>query len=194
MSVCAMGGVLARLRRQILGTTCRHPPTIMPVTSTNNTGVDPRSSAAPSCGGAITVLGGRMGRIGRWNPARVPMMEIEEEAHNQRDQDKRRPAIFRAGEYDQIVEAADKQRHTRHDGVAEGRAESNHQEHDSGSRDGAPDAAMFDREEKVAQHRDDPNQCDQIVHVAFGIEKKEVIHQNRSMTIFPLVLPVSIRR
>ena len=48
-----------------------------------------------------------MGRIGQRNPARVPMMEIEKEAHNQRDQGTRRPAIFRAGEYDQIVEAAD---------------------------------------------------------------------------------------
>src|SRR5215475_973756 len=80
-------------------------------------------------------------------------------------------AVGGIGKFDQIHQPADQQRHTGHDGIAERRAEGDHQEQDASPSNCFARPCMFDGEKEVEQDRTDADQNDDNVKTTGRAEK-----------------------
>src|ERR1051325_3536882 len=75
------------------------------------------------------------------------------------------------GELDEIGQSPDQQRHTGHHGVAEGRAERDHQKEDACPGHDLARPRVLDGEKEVEQHRTDSDQNDNGVQTAGGTQQ-----------------------
>jgi len=116
--------------------------------SSRSTGAT-RVALRTALGAALRPVGASFGR--RTLPPVQPAGHEEEEHQGG-------VGVLPGREEDQIVEAADQERHPGHDGVPEARPEIDHQEVDAGPRREADRAPVLDREEEVDQDGRDPHQ------------------------------------
>src|ERR1043166_1243079 len=80
-------------------------------------------------------------------------------------------AIGGIGELDEIGQSPDQKRHAGHHGVAEGRAERDHQKEDACPGHDLARTRVLDGEKEVEQHRTDPDQNDDGIQTAGGIQQ-----------------------
>src|SRR5215467_2135705 len=93
-------------------------------------------------------------------------VQVDHASHCEQQKPNGWSAVGGIGELDQIGQPANQQGHTGHYGVAERRAEGDHEEENSSPRDRSTWPRMLNREEKVEQHRADADQNDNHIETA----------------------------